>query len=149
MDIAIQEEVEHLLGALGQYREYTGKTAEEVMSKKGRDLSFTLFERFKQVRTPSDYVQHRAAILSKAKSLDWALGPISPRARELAESLMGGLKSVVGRVVAEGDRLLIRTAALVREESASQAVVKAKVDGLPPWMNIATPNSVRSMAKPS
>lgn len=110
----MSEPVEHSLDRLGLalrgYMQLSGKTPEETLSKKGRDFTFALSARFSDVRDPNNTPGHRTRIVNKAKSLEWALAKVSPRAAELADELMGGKKSVVGRVTVDGDRITIRTA---------------------------------------
>lgn len=102
-------EIDRLLRATQRYIALTLKEPADALAKKGRDLTYELVKQFSQVRNPKDLVGHRTRIMEKAKSLKWKLGPISRRAPELADTLMGGQKSVVGRVVTDGDRILIRT----------------------------------------
>lgn len=109
METTIDIEVDRLTRAIQRYVALSLKTPAEALAKKGRDLTFALVKQFSQVRTPKELSGHRTRILEKAKSLRWKLGPISKRASELADTLMGGQKSVVGRVVANGDSILIRT----------------------------------------
>lgn len=114
MQTTVNMELQKLLQATQRYIALTLKEPADALAKKGRDLSYELQKAFRDVRNPKDLVGHRTRILNKAQSLRGKLKNISSRASELAATLMGGQASVVGRVVAEGDRILIRTVRIGR-----------------------------------
>jgi hypothetical protein len=109
MQTTVTMELQRLVASLQRYVALTLKEPADALAKKGRDLDYELQKEFSKVRNPQDVVGHRTRILNRAQSLKGHLRNISRRAFELADTLMGGQKSVVGKVVAEGDRILIRT----------------------------------------
>lgn len=88
-----------LENAIAAYQAFTKRTPAETMEAKGRDLRIALSRRFQALQPAS------GKIAGDARSRGWRVGRrvfgggISPYARSAAAKVMGGQKSVYGRVV--------------------------------------------------
>lgn len=103
--------IPRLRETLAAYKAVSGLTSQQVLVKKGRDLSFAAYAAYKSA------VPAPGSILSRLKGLGWASGRkgpgsidgISETAYERARARMGGHKSVLAAVIEEAGRITVRT----------------------------------------
>jgi hypothetical protein len=107
-DININARTAELSRALAIYAEQSGKTPEEVTSKKGRDLAIELYRAYVALRGSSVHA-HRVKILREVMDRGWGI-IVSRKSYELADSIMGGQKVVMGNVTTGDGVIRIRTA---------------------------------------
>lgn len=108
--INVRVESQKLGAALTAYQQLSGRTPAEVVEKKGRDLRMALYRRFFAVQPPAGKIPADVRARGYRVGRKALGGFVSPFARSAAAKILGGNKTVYGRVVdGAGSAGLLRT----------------------------------------